>query len=251
MKYVFSTLRVLPIKMEYAIIAAGEGQRLKDEGFPKAKPLLTLLGVPMIERLINIFAEHGAKSVFIIINEKNIELHEFLITHEFTIPIHLLIKNTVSSLHSFVALQEAFPHWESCCLTTTDTVFDPKTFGRYVQEFQQSSMDGLFAVTPFVDDESPLYVTVDNDKRIVCFSDKKYPQAKFVSGGIYCLRRTAMLAAAQSLAAGNHRMRNYQRFLIDRGLMIKAYPFEKIVDVDHLHDRETAEHFLLEQKMQL
>ena len=65
------------MKMEYAIIAAGEGQRLKDEGFPKAKPLLTLLGVPMIERLINIFADQGAKSVFIIINEKNIELHEF------------------------------------------------------------------------------------------------------------------------------------------------------------------------------
>lgn len=157
------------MKMEYAIIAAGEGQRLKDEGFPKAKPLLTLLGVPMIERLINIFADQGAKSVFIIINEKNIELHEFLVTHEFSIPIHLLVKNTISSLHSFVALQEAFPKWESCCLTTTDTVFDPKTFGRYIKEFQQGNMDGLFAVTPFVDDESPLYVTVDHDKRIVCF----------------------------------------------------------------------------------
>lgn len=237
------------MKMEYAIIAAGEGQRLKDEGFPKAKPLLTLLGVPMIERLINIFADQGAKSVFIIINEKNIELHEFLVTHEFSIPIHLLVKNTISSLHSFVALQEAFPKWESCCLTTTDTVFDPKTFGRYIKEFQQGNMDGLFAVTPFVDDESPLYVTVDHDKRIVGFSDNKYSQSVFVSGGIYCLRKDAMQAAEQSLAAGNHRMRNYQRFLIECGLMIKAYPFEKIVDVDHLHDQETAEYFLLEQKI--
>jgi len=101
-----------------------------------------------------------------------------------------------------------------------------------------------------VDDESPLYVTVDNDNRIVCFSDKKYPHATFVSGGIYCLRKKAMQAAVESLAAGNHRMRNYQRFLIDRGLMIKAYPFAKIIDVDHLHDREAAENFLLEQKVQ-
>lgn len=236
--------------MEYAIIAAGEGQRLKKEGFKKAKPLLPLLGVPMIERLINIFAAQGARSVFIIINGKNKELHKFLIKHEFKIPIHLLIKDTVSSLHSFVALQEAFPHWDSCCLTTTDTVFEPDTFGQYVEAFQQGDMDGLFAVTPFVDDESPLYVTVNSDNRIVCFSDNKYPHAAFVSGGIYCLRKKAMQAAVESLAAGNQRMRNYQRFLIDKGFMIKAYPFAKIIDVDHLHDRETAEYFLMEQKSQ-
>ncbi|AIM37216.1 hypothetical protein KO02_11320 [Sphingobacterium sp. ML3W] len=237
--------------MEYAIIAAGEGQRLKDEGFKKAKPLLTLLGIPMIERLINVFADQGARSVFIIINEKNKELHKFLKNYAFSIPIHLLIKNTESSLHSFVELHKAFQYWDSCCLTTTDTVFEPETFGRYIEKFQQGDMDGLFAVTPFVDDESPLYVTVDNDQRIVCFSDKKYPQASFVSGGIYCLRRKAIDAAATSLAAGNHRMRNYQRFLIDQGLDIKAYPFAKIIDVDHLHDRETAEYFLLEQKLKV
>lgn len=231
--------------MEYAIIAAGEGQRLKKGGFKRAKPLLPILGVPMIERLINVLTDQGAASVHIIINESNNELRDYLKSTMFKIPVHLLVKNTPSSLHSFVALQQAFPHWESCCLTTTDTVFSPETFGQYIDEFEKGDMDGLFAVTPFVDDESPLYVTTDTDNRIVCFSDKRYPEASFVSGGIYCLRKKAMIAAESSLAAGNSRMRNYQRYLIDQGFCIKAYPFSKIIDVDHLRDRDLAESFLM------
>jgi len=235
--------------MEYAIIAAGKGQRLRKGGFKKAKPLLPLLGVPMIERLINLLANNGAESVHIIINSTDVELRQYLKKTLFKIPVNLLVKSTSSSLHSFVALQEAFPNWESCCLVTTDTVFKPETFSRYIDEFQNGDMDGLFAVTPFVDDESPLYVTTDADNRIVCFSDKLYPQASFVSGGIYCLRKRAMRAAITSLELGNSRMRNYQRYLIDQGFTIKAYPFTKIVDVDRIQDRDLAESFLTEKEL--
>ena len=40
------------------------------------------------------------------------------------------------------------------------------------------------------------------------------------------------------------RMRNYQRQLIAEGLKLKAYPFSKIVDVDHAEDIKKAEDFL-------
>ena len=40
------------------------------------------------------------------------------------------------------------------------------------------------------------------------------------------------------------RMRNYQRQLITEGLQLKAYPFSKIVDVDHAEDIQKAEEFL-------
>lgn len=39
-------------------------------------------------------------------------------------------------------------------------------------------------------------------------------------------------------------MRNYQRQLIAEGLKLKAYPFSKIVDVDHAEDIKKAEDFL-------
>jgi hypothetical protein len=40
------------------------------------------------------------------------------------------------------------------------------------------------------------------------------------------------------------RMRNFQRQLVADGLQLKAYPFKKIVDVDHAEDIAKAEAFL-------
>ena len=40
------------------------------------------------------------------------------------------------------------------------------------------------------------------------------------------------------------RMRNYQRQLIAEGLHLKAYPFSKIIDVDHAEDIVKAEAFV-------
>ena len=40
------------------------------------------------------------------------------------------------------------------------------------------------------------------------------------------------------------RMRNFQRQLVADGLKLKAYPFTKILDVDHAGDIVKAENFL-------
>ena len=43
--------------MRYAIIAAGEGSRLHQEGIAVPKPLVTVAGEMLIDRLIRIFQE--------------------------------------------------------------------------------------------------------------------------------------------------------------------------------------------------
>ena len=54
--------------MTFAIIAAGEGSRLANEGVVTPKPLVRLNGEPMIDRLIRIFTANDASSVSIIVN---------------------------------------------------------------------------------------------------------------------------------------------------------------------------------------
>jgi hypothetical protein len=39
-------------------------------------------------------------------------------------------------------------------------------------------------------------------------------------------------------------MRNFQRALVADGLLLKAYPFSKVLDIDHASDIEKAEAFL-------
>lgn len=231
--------------MDYAIIAAGEGSRLVQEGIKWPKPLVQLNGTTLIDRLINVFLKNDASSISIIINEEMKEVQEYLRNLKLPVPFYLLVKSTPSSMHSFYELSH-YLDGDSICLTTVDTIFKEEEFSGYIREFQKASqLDGLMAVTDFIDDEKPLYVDTDSDLMIRGFLDKQgVPACTYISGGIYCLRRPGLKVLNNAIAQGMSRMRNYQRQLIAEGLKLKAYPFSKIVDVDHAEDIKKAEEFL-------
>ena len=54
--------------MKFAILAAGEGSRLSQEGVETPKPLVKVNGEAMIDRLIRIFNNCEAESIYIITN---------------------------------------------------------------------------------------------------------------------------------------------------------------------------------------
>ena len=233
--------------MKYAIIAAGEGSRLMSEGVALPKPLVPICGEPMIDRLVRIFTENGADEICIIVNRLHpqTEAHvRHLMAQPGHAPIRLAVETTPSSMHSFNVLA---PWLEDApfCLTTVDTIFREDDFARYIAAFEaDTASDGMMAVTPFIEDEKPLYVDVDNDMNIRAFRDAAYEGARFISGGVYALNDKAITVLEDCMSRGIARMRNFQRALIDAGLGLKAYPIEKIVDVDHAGDIEVAERFL-------
>ncbi|MDR0794480.1 MAG: NTP transferase domain-containing protein [Tannerella sp.] len=232
--------------MDFAIIAAGEGSRLVQEGITTPKPLINIQGSPLMERLIRIFMNNGATSISVIVNEEMTEVQDFLQTLNLPVPFHLHIRSTPSSMHSFYELSRYLTN-DRFCLTTVDTIFREEEFSGYIRAFQNSdTVDGLLAVTDFVDDETPLYVKTDCEMRICGFFDHP-PTASstpYVSGGIYCLRRSGIDVLEKAISEGMSRMRNYQRHLVSEGLYLKAYPFSKIIDVDHAEDIQKAGEFL-------
>ncbi len=230
--------------MNYAIIAAGEGSRLAQEGVKKPKPLVELNGEPMIGRLINVFTRCNAESISIIVNNEMKEVKAYLDTLNPGVPFNVVVTSTPSSMHSFFELSRVMKKGKFC-LTTVDTIFREDDFARYIAAFEADTVsDGMMAVTPFIEDEKPLYVDVDNNMNIRAFRDAAYEGARFISGGIYALNDKAITVLEDCMSRGIARMRNFQRALIDAGLSLKAYPIEKIVDVDHAGDIEVAERFL-------
>lgn len=229
--------------MKFAIIAAGEGSRLANEGVAKPKPLVELNGVPLIERLIRIFACNGANSISIIVNEKQPETVEFLKSIDAGCKINIVVKSTPSSMHSMHALRE-FLQGEKFCLTTVDTLFHEEEFARYINEFEKYDGDGIMAVTDYIDDEKPLYIETDNNMQITAFCDSPTPETKFISGGIYGLSPKALDVLDRCMEEGVHRMRNFQRRLVENGMKLKAFPLGKIIDIDHAEDIQKAEQFI-------
>lgn len=229
--------------MNYAIIAAGEGSRLVQEGIFLPKPLVRINGKEMIGRLFDIFLKNDAESISIIINEEMKEVHDYISKLDIGIPFNVVVKSTPSSMHSFFELRN-FLRNGKFCMTTVDTVFREEEFSEYIQAFiNDSDNDGLMAVTSFVDDEKPLYVEVDEGMKITGFLDRS-ENCKYISGGIYGLSPKAIGTLEACFQSGQSRMRNFQRQLVSDQLKLKVFPFAKIVDVDHVRDIEEAEKFI-------
>ena len=230
--------------MHYAIIAAGEGSRLAQEGVEKPKPLVELNGEPMVMRRMNIFRRCNAESISIIINDFMPEVRQFLDNIEIDIPLNVVVKSTPSSMHSFWELSKVMNPGKFC-LTTVDTIFREDDFARYIAAFEADDKhDGMWAVTPFIEDEKPLYVDVDRRMNIKAFCDKPFDGAKYVSGGVYAMSDKAFPILDQCIEKGISRMRNFQRALIENGMKLKAYSIDKIIDVDHASDIAVAQEFI-------
>ena len=83
--------------MDYAIIAAGEGSRLVEEGVTTPKPLVRLLGEPMIDRLMGLFLRHGATSISVIVNEEMTDVQHHMEQLALPVPLNLVVRSTPSS----------------------------------------------------------------------------------------------------------------------------------------------------------
>jgi NDP-sugar pyrophosphorylase family protein len=233
---------------QFAIIAAGEGRRLSEEGVAQPKALVCINGEPLLTRLVRIFNACGAERIVIIVNDLNplAEQHvRKLMAQLGGENIHLVVQTTPSSMHSFFALSQ---HLKDApfCLTTVDTIFKESDFRNYLDYFARSEVDGVMGVTDFIDDEKPLYVATNETLDITAFLDAT-TSCKYISGGIYGLTAPALQTLQRCMTEGQSRMRNFQRGLIADGLQLKAFPFSKILDVDHASDIPKAELFLQEK----
>lgn len=232
--------------MKFAIISAGEGSRLAQEGVTYPKPLVPLQGTPIIERLIKIFAGHNAESINIIINRRQPETEALLHKLSKKYPVNIVVKDTPSSMHSLYELRHLL-RGGKFCLTTVDTIFNEEEFAAYLQQFEESCFDGIMAVTPYIDDEKPLYVGTDSSRNITGFYDAPHPDSQYISGGIYGLNEIALDTLERCIEQGQARMRNFQRQLVSDGLKLQAFPFGKIIDIDHATDIEKAEKLISEK----
>ena len=240
------------LNMRYAIIAAGEGSRLAQEGINVPKPLVEVCGECLIDRLIRIFMNNGATQITVICNDmdKRVSRHLMDIQSEGISgtlpPLNIIVKSTPSSMHSLYEMRTAL-QGEPFCLTTVDTIFSEEEFTRYIQAFSRiadsSDTDGIMGITAHIDDEKPLYVDTDGNGNITAFLDHS-DTCRNISAGIYGLMPQSLKVLEECVNNGETRMRNFQSALIAAGMRLKAFSFGKVLDIDHASDISKAEVFL-------
>ena len=97
--------------MKYAIIAAGEGSRLSQEGVNEPKPLVKVNGEHLIDRLIRVFMSLDAEEIVVICNDLTTLVSSHLAEIQEKglngkrVPLRYIVKSTPSSTHSIDELR--------------------------------------------------------------------------------------------------------------------------------------------------
>src|SRR5881397_651920 len=149
--------------MHGLVLAGGEGSRLAAAGVSIPKPLVEVVGKPQVARLLETLDGLGCDSLTCAVNADFPAVGCLLATVRFQAPLRVLECRTPSSLHTLVAGLAVVPPGPVFC-TMVDTVMpaaDWRRLFRGVTERLDGGAAAALAVTPFVDDELPLYVTRD------------------------------------------------------------------------------------------
>lgn len=114
------------IGIKCLIIAAGKGSRLQQRG--DSKPLITILGIPLIERVIRAAMEAGADEFYVVIGHQGERVRNFLrrLADRLAIRITPLLNDDWEKENGLSVLKARDVLHEPFLLLMADHLFDPK-----------------------------------------------------------------------------------------------------------------------------
>ena len=233
--------------MHGLILAGGEGSRLAAGGIGVPKPLVEVAGRPQIVGLLETFAALGCRSLTCAVRADFPAVARLLDGRRFGPPLTVVECRTPSSLHTLVEGLRAVPAGAVFC-SMVDTVMRPadwRAVFRATERHLEGGADMVLAVTPYVDDESPVYVIRGGGEgdEVRALSDAPaHPPC--VTGGVYGISVGMRRAAVDAVSGGGHRMRGFLKAVVADGRRVAAVEVPRIIDIDRPSDLQHANAWL-------
>jgi NDP-sugar pyrophosphorylase family protein len=216
------------------VIAAGHGTRLRADGYRVSKPMTPVGGQPLIGHALDRFRAVGVRKTTIIVNEGSDDCRQWLRDHAQDFDLEVIVRTTPSSYASF-ELVAARLAGAPAIITTVDVVMPVDAFQQFINSAARLPNDAfVLGLTGHVDDENPLWATLDEDGRVLRLGGDR---GSHVTAGLYWL-------PAQSVAqpsARFERLRDYLKWLVDGGRPVYGVVLPLVFDIDRAHDVEAAE----------
>lgn len=228
-----------------AVIAAGQGDRLRRAGITVPKPLLPIAGTPLIERVLAAVAALGIREVACIFNAD--PAADAVATHcRRALPqldLRVVRRTTPSSMESLFALAPLL-QGDPFLLLTVDAIFGPRVLPALLHGLDDHpDAAGLLAVHDHVDDEKPLRVRADGDGRIRAIGHTA-GASPLITAGLYVFAPRIFDEIGAARAARCTALREFLAHLCGRGHPLFAVPVPPTIDVDRPEDVVAAERFV-------
>lgn len=214
------------------IIAAGQGTRLKRDGYRVSKPMTPIGGRPLIDHALGRFRAAGVRHVTVIINEESDDCRRWLGDHGRDLDLDVIVRTTPSSYASFRLVADRLAG-QPALITAVDSIMGPDAFQHFVKA-AAGFPEGAFALglTPHVDDDDPLWADLDEEGRVRRLGGDS---GGHVTAGLY------WLPAKPAASADFGRLRDYLKWLVDGGAPVHGIVLPLVFDIDRAHDVKAAE----------
>ena len=223
-----------PLALLGGVIAAGHGTRLRADGYRVSKPMTPVGGRPLIDHALDRFQAVGIRHATVIINEGSDDCRNWLNDHSHNLDLDVIVRTTPSSYASF-ELVAARLAGAPALITTVDAIMPADAFRRFVSLAARFPNDAVvLGLTDHVDDDNPLWATLDEDGRIRSLGGDR---GSHVTAGLYWLPANQGAAPA----ARFDRLRDYLKWLVDEGRPVYGAALPLLFDIDRAHDVEAAE----------
>jgi NDP-sugar pyrophosphorylase family protein len=217
------------------IIAAGEGSRLRADGFRVSKPMVQIGGRPLIDHALDRFRATGIRKVTVGLNEASDDCRQWLKAHAGDFDLDVIVRSTPSSYATFRLVADRLID-APAVVTTVDAILPVDQFRIFVTSASRFPDDAVvLGVTAHVDDENPLWVTLDTSNgRIRRIGGSN---GSHVTAGLYWLPAKRPAAPAADFA----RLRDYLGALVAAGQPVYGVVLPCVFDIDRARDVAAAE----------
>jgi NDP-sugar pyrophosphorylase family protein len=217
------------------IIAAGQGARLRAEGYGVSKPMVPVAGRPLIERSLDRFRAVGIRRLSIIINETSHDCREWLRDHAGDFDLDLLIRTTPSSYASLLAVVGRLADGPAV-ITTIDAIMPVDDFQTFIRSAATLANDAVaLALTHHLGDADPLWATLDATSSRI--QELGGSCGTHVTAGLYWIPTQRPPFPAKSFA----RLRDYLAWLVNKGSAVRGIVLPRVFDIDTARDIAAAE----------
>ena len=221
--------------LQGGIIAAGDGRRLRADGYRVSKPMVPVAGRPLIELALDRFSAAGIHRLTIIINETSDDCRQWLREHGGDFDLDLIVRSTPSSYASFQVVTDRLAG-APAVITTVDAIMpvnDFRTFVKSACDLAKNAM--VLGLTDYVDDENPLWARLDAaDGRI---RELGGSDGSHVTASLYWLPAQQ----PEKSKIGFDRLRDYLGWLVAEHQPVYGIALPRVFDIDRARDIVAAE----------
>jgi NDP-sugar pyrophosphorylase family protein len=221
--------------LQGGIIAAGDGRRLRADGYRVSKPMVPVAGRLLIAHALDRFRAVGIRRLTIIINDASDDCRQWLRDHGGGFDLDMIVRTTPSSYASFQLVAGRLAG-APAVITTIDAIMAIDDFQIFVKSATDFAADAtVLGLTDHVDDENPLWATLNApDGRVRQLGGS---HGSHVTAGLYWLPAQRPAKRMPDFA----RLRDYLGWLVAEHQPVYGVVLPRVFDIDRARDIVAAE----------